>query len=190
MQDGDNCTLTWWVNATGDTYSVYEFYATSESINYSANISSSNSPIINITIVKEITWNFTLQREDDPPVDGDVYIDVNDTVTANINLTTPASANMYIYRDGILKMSTDAGQSITYQDDYTEDKYYNLTAVFPAQDGYPLTTITRWVIVGPDVTNPTTTLVSPENNSWFNIQDINFTFTANDNYLENLNCSL
>ena len=87
MQSGGNCILTWWVNATGDIYSIYEFYATSESINYSENISSSNSQIINITIT-DITppqINFTFPT----PANGStIYVNytiINVTVNENVS---------------------------------------------------------------------------------------------------------
>ncbi len=139
----------------------------------------------NKTLLMRPEWNLTLNGVSD-----NITISSGEEVDAEISVTDPSVANMSIYREGVLRAEVYGGGNLTYIDsDYIEDKYYNITAFFPEQEGYLSDSITYFVIVGPDATNPDVTLLSPENNSEL-YGTTEFRFHVSDNFLRPLDCSL
>lgn len=102
MNDGDECTATFWVNATGTIGSNWTFYGTASS--ESVDVNSINSSEINITITSEDSCSC--------PDTGDWHIIDGDICTLNTEcILTPNAfrvieGSMTILPDGIIRASS------------------------------------------------------------------------------------
>jgi len=104
MGAGDSCSTTWSVNATGDTGITWPFFVTYEAFNYSANVSSVNTPQVNITIIANVA----------PTVDSVSIVPAFPAYSSDLNCTFTISdassldvltANVSWYKDGVFVLS-------------------------------------------------------------------------------------
>jgi hypothetical protein len=104
LDDGETCDVTWSVNATGELNTTWEFFVTSDPINYSSYLSGDNSSRINITIIGNVPPSVSYIEIGPRPA---TYLDdlfCNFTVTDE-NAVDPLSVNVSWYRDDALAYS-------------------------------------------------------------------------------------
>ncbi|MBU0665925.1 MAG: hypothetical protein KKC26_01050 [Nanoarchaeota archaeon] len=139
-------------NLPAGTYQ-YKWYANDTLGNL--NVTDFFTYIINKT---QSVVNLTLNESDE-----NYYLGLNEFSELEGFLITPTTGYIELYIEGVLVASgTDYVQNISQ---FTEEKSYNITVVYPATQNYSYSYETHYVIVT-DTTDPEVSLDAPENESW------------------------
>jgi len=115
MKAGDSCQTSWEVNATGAMSSKWEFFTIYEATNYSAYVTSNQTPTINLTISDEASFGSvrinSSDGTDQSSQDLNCFTTLNNGEDANISLIW--------YKNGGINLSID------YNNTYTDGTFFN-----------------------------------------------------------------
>ena len=118
--------------------------------------------------------------------DSDITINQSESLNITADIILPSSGYLELFKDGVLiNNGTSPLSNITY---FYEPGYFNFTVVFLGDSNYTSYQKTNFVNVE-DVTPPSISLISPENNSFVGTSLVNFQYIVYDSS-NVLNCSL
>ncbi|MBS3097697.1 hypothetical protein J4209_02770 [Candidatus Woesearchaeota archaeon] len=180
MKRGDKCNVTWAVVATGPIHSIWEFFATFTSLNYSGYVATQQSNNVNVTIAGDATPTINIPTISPSPAYTNNSLDCSWTVTDPD--TASVTANITWYKNRTMNrtesVSCTAGSVCNTTDDITSNltskgNVWNCT-VF-AYDGNSSSTNNSVAIT---ITNSIPTVANVTINSTDNLNRTNGTLTG------------